>query len=157
VIVMDMPKPTAEHKRLEKLAGIWKGTEKMHPSPWDPKGSVAQAITRSRVVVGGYAVAGDYEQRSGANVTFEGHAVYTWDPKASQVVLHWFDSMGGGVDVFRGTWQGDKLELQCQNFMGFWRMTTDLSRPGAMTSHMENSPDGKTWKPMMDGTYTRES
>jgi Protein of unknown function (DUF1579) len=139
---MDTPKPTADHKRLEKLAGIWIGTEKMHPSPWDPKGSEAQAITRSRVVVGGYAVAGDYEQRSGANITFEGHAVYTWDPKVNQVVLHWFDSMGGGVDVFRGGWNGDKLELQCQNVMGSWRMTTDLSKPGVMTSHMGNSSDG---------------
>ena len=154
---MDMPKPTADHKRLEKFAGIWKGTEKMHPSQWDPKGSEAQATTRSRVAVGGFAVAGDYEQRQGSTVTFEGHAVYTWDAQAKQVVLHWFDSMGGGVDVFRGNWNGDKLELQCQNVMGHWRMTSDLSKPGVMTSRMEGSQDGKTWAPMMDGTYRRES
>ena len=41
--------------------------------------------------------------------------------------------------------------------MGFWRLTSDLSKPGAMTTHMENSQDGTTWKAMMDGTYKRES
>ena len=154
---MEMPSLTADHKRLEKFAGIWKGTEKMHPSQWDPKGGEGQATTKSRVALGGYAVVGDYEQRMGGQVTFEGHAVYTWDAKAKQVVLHWFDSMGGGPDVFRGAWNGDVLQLQCQNFMGHWRTTSDLSKPGAMTTRMEMSDDGKTWKPMMDGSYRKES
>jgi hypothetical protein len=154
---MDTPKPTADHKRLEKLAGIWKGTEVMPPSQWNPKGSEGQAITTSRVTIGGFAVVGDYVQRSGGQITYEGHAVYTWDSQTNQVVLHWFDSTGMGVDVFRGAWNGDKLELQSQNVMGHWRMTSDLSKPGEMTSRMEMSSDGKTWKPMMDGSYRRES
>ena len=152
-----MPKLTADHKRLEKLAGIWKGTEKMHPSQWDPKGGTGEATTKSRVANGGFAVVGDYEQRMGGQVTFEGHAVYMWDVQAKEVVLHWFDSMGIGVDVFRGKWNGDKLELASKNVMGQWRMTTDLSKPGAMTTRMEMSDDGETWKPMMDGCYRRES
>jgi hypothetical protein len=154
---MDMPKPTADHRRLEKLAGNWRGEETMHPSAWDPEGGVAQGTTRSRVALDGFAVIGDYEQTRDGKVTYSGHAVYTFDPRAKEVVLHWFDSMGMGVDVFRGAWQGERLTLQSQNPMGHWRMTNDYSKPGTMTSRMESSQDGKSWTPLFDGSYTRES
>jgi hypothetical protein len=153
---MEMPKPTAEHKKLEKLAGIWKGTETMYPSGWDPKGGEAQAVTRSRVALDGFAVIGDYEQTRGGKTTFQGHAVYTWDANAKQVVLHWFDSTGQGVDEFRGGWTGDRLVLQCENAMGFWRMSWDHSKPGVVNSCMETSKDGKAWAKLFDGKYLRE-
>ena len=152
---MDMPKLSADHKKLEKLAGIWKGTEKMYPSAWDPKGGEAQAITHSRLALGGFAVVGDYEQTRGGTCTYQGHAVYTWDAQAKQVVLHWFDSMGQGADEFRGTWTGDRLVLQSKNHMGHWRMTSDYSKAGTLTSGMEMSQDGKTWVKLFDGTYRR--
>jgi hypothetical protein len=151
-----MPKPTADHRRLEKLAGIWRGSETMHPSAWDPQGGEYQAVTRSRVALEGFAVIGDYEQTRGGQVTFSGHAVYTWDVNQKQVVLYWFDSTGQGVDEFRGSWKGDRLVLECRNSMGFWRMSSDLGKPGAMTSFMEMSQDGKSWAKLFDGTYRRE-
>ncbi len=153
---MEMPKPTADHKRLEKLAGDWRGKEKMYPSPWDPKGGDAQATTRGRVALDGFAVIADYEQSRDEKRTFAGHAVYTWDAQAKEVVLHWFDSSGQGVDQFRGAWKGDQLQLQSQNPMGFWRMSYDLSKSGSMTSRMETSQDGKSWNPLFDGSYQRE-
>ena len=154
---MEMPKPTADHRKLEKFAGIWKGTETMHPSPWDPKGGEAQGITRARVALDGFAVIGDYEQTRQGKVTYQGHSIYTWDAKAKQVVLHWFDSMGQPVDEFRGAWDGDRIVLQSKNPMGQWRMSYDLSKPGVMTSKMETSADGKAWSAMFDGKYKRES
>jgi hypothetical protein len=152
---MDMPKLTADHKRLEKLVGIWKGTETMYPSAWDPKGGEGQATTKARLSLNGFAVIGDYEQTRGGTVTYQGHAVYTWDANANQVVLHWFDSMGCGVDEFRGAWKGDTLVLQSKNQMGHWRMTNDYAKAGTMTSTMETSEDGKAWKKLFDGKYSR--
>ena len=67
---MEMPKPTADHKRLEKLAGIWKGTETLFPSPWDPKGGQAEGTTRGRVCLSGFAVVIDYEQSRGGKTTW---------------------------------------------------------------------------------------
>lgn len=154
---MEMPQPTADHEKLEKFAGIWKGTETMHPSQWDPKGGTAQAVTRARVALSGFYVIGDYQQSRDGHVVFEGHAVYSWDAQKKQVVLHWFDSTGMGVDEFRGTWSGDRIVMQSQNFMGHWRMTSDFSKPGVLVSKMETSQDGKAWKVMFDGKYTRES
>lgn len=152
---MEMPKSTADHKKLEKLTGIWKGTEKMYPSAWDPKGGEAQAITRSRLALDGFAVIGDYEQTRGGTCTYQGHAVYTWDAQAKQVVLHWFDSMGHGVEEFRGAWSGDVLTLSSKTPMGHARLTYDFASAGVMRSSMEMSSDGKTWSKFFDANCKR--
>jgi hypothetical protein len=152
---MDMPKPTADHKRLEKLAGIWKGKETMYPSQWDPKGGEAQATTRSRIALNGFAVVSDYEQMRGGVRTFEGHGVWTWDGHQKQAVMHWFDSMGMGAEEFRGTWAGEVLTVSSKSPMGFARLTYDFGKPGVLTTRMEMSQDGKTWSKMFDGTYNR--
>jgi Protein of unknown function (DUF1579) len=152
---MDMPKPTADHKRLEKLAGIWRGTETMYPSPWDPNGGKAQGETRSRIALGGFAVVCDYKQSRDGKVTFEGHGVYAWDAKASQVVLHWFDMMGQGAEVFRGNWKADVLTVQSQGPMGHARLTYDFTKAGELKSQMEMSPDGSKWNKLFDATYQR--
>lgn len=152
---MEMPKPSADHERLEKLAGTWKGTETMHPSPWDPAGGEALGITRARVALNGFAVIVDYEQSREGKSTFQGHGVYTWDPQAGEVVLHWFDCMGQGTEEFRGAWDGDRLQLESRNPMGFARMSYDFSRAGRLVSRMEMSQDGQGWAALFDGSYER--
>lgn len=154
---MEMPKPTAEHRRLEKLAGIWQGTETMPPSQWDPKGGKADGTTRARVALGGFAVISDYEQMRDGKRTFEGHGVATWDAKANQVVMHWFDVMNQGVEEFRGTWKGEVLTLMSKSPMGHARLTYDFAKAGVLKSSMEMSQDGKTWAKMFDGSYSRKS
>ena len=152
---MEMPKPTADHKKLERLAGIWKGKDKLHPSPWDPKGGVAEGFQRGRVSLDGFAVVIDYEQSRDGKKSFAGHGVYTLDPKSKQVVLHWFDTMGQGAEEFRGSWKGEVLTLESKTAMGHARLSYDCSRAGALTSRMEMSQDGKSWAPMLDSTYQR--
>ncbi|HKB16916.1 MAG TPA: DUF1579 family protein [Planctomycetota bacterium] len=151
-----MPKPGAGHKRLESLAGNWTGEEKMHPSPFEPKGSTATATLANRVACDGFWVVGDYEQRRGATVTFRGHAVFGFEPQTDQVLLHWFDPMGMGADVFRGKFEGKGMTLTCKNAMGTHRLSYDLSEAGTLRSRMETSQDGKTWTPMLEGVYHKK-
>ena len=150
---MDMPKPSPAHKKLELFAGTWSGEEKMHPSPWDPKGGVASASLASRVACDGFYVAGDYEQRRNGVVTFRGHSVFGYDDQSQEVVLHWFDSTGMGADIFRGKFQGQTLTLTCHNAMGHHRLVYDFSEKGTLRSKMEMSPDGKKWSAMFDCVY----
>ena len=152
---MEMPKPTAGHRKLESFAGIWKGKETMHPSPFDPKGGVAVGTTHARIALGGFAIVGDYEQVRDGKKSYEGHAVYTWDPNANDVVLHWFDCMGMGVDEFRGAWKDATIQFQCENAMGLWRLSYDLSKPGKLASRMESSQDGTKWATLFDAAYER--
>lgn len=79
---MEMPRPTEAHRRLHALAGDWTGTEKMHPSPWDPQGGTAEGRVQNRVALDGFAIVQQYEQRRGGQISFSGHGVFSWDAAA---------------------------------------------------------------------------
>ena len=38
---MDMPRPSNDHRRLERFVGTWVGVETCHPSPLDPTAGMA--------------------------------------------------------------------------------------------------------------------
>jgi len=154
----EMPKPSAEHEKLARLAGVWKGTENMHPSEWCPEGSTADGVNTSRVALGGFCVVNDYEQTVGGKTMFSGHGIYTVDPQNNDVVMHWFDSMAGQREEFRGKWEGDILTLTSKNpMMGTMRMTYAFQADGSLASAMDCSQDGQDWKRMFDCIYRRES
>jgi len=89
---MDMPKPGDAHKKLSALIGEWSGTEKLHPSPWDPAGGTAEARVINRWVADGFAVVQEYEQSRNGQVTFRGHGVFWFDPQRDEYVMHWWDA-----------------------------------------------------------------
>jgi hypothetical protein len=151
---MEMPKPGPAHQKLAKLAGEWSGDEKLHPSPWDPKGGAAVGKCSNKVVLDGFAVVQDYEQQRGGVVAFRGHGVFSIDAEKNQPSLHWFDSMGGQVALFHGDWKGDELVMDTVTPMGNLRCTFAV-RANTYTFKMEASPDGKKWIPTMEGSYRK--
>jgi hypothetical protein len=153
---MEMPKPTAAHKKLEKLVGTWVGEEKMHPSPWAPKGGIATGHIENRSALDGFVVIQDYVQERDGQVTFRGHGVFTWDAPRESYVLTWWDSMGMPPNEFRGTFEGDSFILTAQNPMGSNRTTFDFSGEGTYSFKMEISQDGEKWMTFMEGSYTRK-
>ncbi len=152
---MDMPKPSAGHRLLEKLAGSWEGEETMHPSQWDPKGGVATGRNSHRLSLGGLALLADYEQVRDGAVSFTGHGVYTYEPKEDRYSLHWFDCMGSPPELFVGRFDGDVLTLAHGGPGMHARMTSDFSTPGTMKAMMEMSPDGAEWKVLFEAVYKR--
>jgi hypothetical protein len=152
---MEMPKPTAGHRRLAKLAGSWEGQETMYPSRWDPNGGVAVGRNRHTLGLGGFALLSDYEQERDGSVTFTGHGVYTYDPKADRYSLHWFDCMGSPPEVFVGGFEGDVLTLGHGGPGMHARMTYDLTDAETMRSRMEMSTDGAAWSTLFDAVYRR--
>ena len=154
---MEMPKPSAAHQRLNVLAGKWKGEEKMHPSPWDPQGGMAEAKIDNQLVLDGFAIAQSYAQMRGGAVSFTGHCVMTYDGEAKEYQMHWWDSMGTPVNVFRGQFEGNRLALHNKNPMGHSRSTLDLEKAasGRYSFKLEVSQDGKNWAPFMEGNYVR--
>ena len=155
---MNMPQPSDAHRRLTKLAGRWSGEEKMFPSDWDPQGGIAQARTEARVALGEFAVLVDYEQERDGEVVYSGHGVWTVEAhhEEGECVLYWFDSIGTGLETFRGGWDGDVLTVQSRNPMGHARLSHDLSAPGTLRTRMETSQDGEQWSSMFEGTYHRD-
>ena len=150
-----MPDPKGARENLGRLIGTFRGTETMSPSEWAPDGFVADSETISREALGGFGVVTDYCQKKGGQTTYEGHGVYTWDGGAGEVVLHWFDSMGMGRDEFRGQWDGDVLQLRCENAMGHQRITWTFGPDGPLSSRMEMGTDEGSLKSMMEAQYSR--
>jgi Protein of unknown function (DUF1579) len=148
---MEMPKPGPEHEILAKLAGEWSGEETMLPSPWSPEKRTCHGHIRGRVL-DGFFVVSDYEQKSGDKVSFRGHGVYAWDPKAQEYLMYWFDSMGGPGGVAKGFYEGNQLTFRNTSPMGHhqYRYTFE---PKQTVFEMAMSQDGKSWQPMMVGRY----
>lgn len=154
---MDMPRPTEAHRRLARLAGEWEGEEALFPSSWLPAGGTAVGRTSARVALGELAVISDYEQERDGSVVFSGHGVWTVDERTDETVLHWLDSLGLGMETFRGTWEGRVLAVRSRNPMGYSRLRYDLSTPEALKVRMETSEDGREWSPVFEGTYRRRT
>lgn len=155
---MEMPKPNKFHKKLQALVGDWTGDEVMHPSPWDPQGGKRKGKIKARWICDGFAVAEDYEQRSGSKVAFLGHGVFGYDPQDGKYLWHWTDSMGGmPPTVLKGTWEGNSLIWINQTPMGHGRMTHTFLRGGKLKFTIEMSADGQQWAPMMEGLYVRKA
>jgi Protein of unknown function (DUF1579) len=153
---MDMPKPTDHHLKLKKLAGQWQGEETMYPSDWDPKGGKATGRMNSRHGLDGFALISDYEQERNGATTYTGHSVFTYNPKESVYIVHWFDSMGSPPEVFRGTFNGEVLTIAHGGPGMHARLTYDLSQEKRLKMRMEMSKDGKEWKALFDGEYARK-
>ncbi len=152
---MEMPKPTDAHKKLARLVGTWTGEEKMHPSPWDPKGGTAMGKITNRLALGGFAVIQEYRQERGGQTTFEGHGVFSYDAARQDYLLHWFDSMGTPPNEFRGRFEGQVLTLFSESPQGRSRAIFDLGGDGTYTFKMDMSPDGRQWQTLMEGGYRK--
>jgi hypothetical protein len=154
--MMEMPKPTEAHRKLARFAGRWTGQEKLSPSPWDPKGGTAIGLCVNGVATDGFILVHDYEQERHGAVNFRGHGVFSYDNAEKSYRLHWWDSMGFGINVFCGQFEGNILRMLCPLPQGSTRGTWEFTDDRHYKFLMEVSPDGKNWMTMIEGDYTRE-
>lgn len=151
---MDMPKLGPAQEKLKIFVGEWRGKEKMSPSPWLPNGGEREAKISNKLALGGFAVAQDYAQLDKGKVVYPGHAVLMKNPAADNYQMYWFDMFW--PSVFEGSVDGDKWVFTSVNPGGqHSRATYDFSSSGAYMFRMEMSEDGKSWKTMMEGSYSK--
>jgi hypothetical protein len=155
--MMEMPHVLDEHRRLKALAGNWAGEEKIHPSPWDPKGGAAASRFQARADLDGFFLIADYVEERDGRVAYRGHGVYGYDPQQKCYTMHWFDSMGSGTpEPARGQWEGNRLTFENQNPMGHSRYVYDFEGENRYRFTIENSQDGRKWATFMEGLFTRK-
>lgn len=155
---MQMPKPSKFHKKLTTLIGDWTGEETMHPMPWDPAGGKAKGRYKVRAAVGGFGVVQEYEQKRGGKVSYVGHGVLGYDEKEGCYLWHWSDSMGGVPgQVTRGTWNGNTMVFQASCEQGHSRYTYVFRKSTVLDFSIEQSMDGQTWMPFMNGRYVKKA
>jgi hypothetical protein len=153
---MEMPKPTEAHRKLEMLVGRWVGEERMHPSPWDPKGGTAIARVNNRLALDGFIVVQDYEQERNGKITFRGHGVFSWDATQQCYTIHWFDTMGMPPNLFCGNFENNVFTLTNETPQGHSRLVFAFSGKDRYSYRMEMSQDGKQWQTFIEGNFTRE-
>jgi hypothetical protein len=149
-----MSEPNEAHRRLETMAGTWRGTETIHPAAWDPGGR-ADAKIENRLALAGQVLVQDYEQVRGGALVFSGHGVLRWDEAAGEYVFHWFDTIRTAPGEMRGTFDGATLTLHRRE-PGWARAQWTFSGD-RYAYHMDVSADGEAWRPYMEGEYTREA
>ncbi len=157
---MEMPIPDAALDVLARLAGDWRGSEKIYPLP-SPKGPSPEACESSSEIsaelqIGGFFLISNYRQFSGDQTTFEGHGVYGWDAPKERYTMHWFDSTGvdPGPPVL-GRFQDKRLEVRRESPASQHRYVYAFLSEDAYTFKMAMSQDGESWQPLLEGSYER--
>src|SRR5687768_9408547 len=85
--LMEQPKPTAEHKKLEMLKGKWVGEEMIQGSPHTTE-TKARGTFDFRMDLGDLFAIVDYVEKSGGKTLMAGHGVIGWDAKKKNYTLH---------------------------------------------------------------------
>ena len=148
---MEQPKPTAEHKKLEKLEGKWVGEEMIQGSPHttEPK---ARGTFDFRMDLGGLFALVDYVEKSGSKTLMAGHGVIGWDAKKKNYTLHWFDTFGSPPGApGTGQWENDTLKFHQE---GSGNTIFELA-DGGLIFKIEMPVEGKGFKPIVEGKYRR--
>lgn len=153
---MERQLPTAEHKRLHRLAGTWQGEEHLKASEWGP-GGVATGRYTMRVDIDGFNVIQDYIQSIGDQVSYRGHGVFGWDGEQKLYTWYWVDSLGQVPFPSLGVWEGNTLQFQHGghgNRRG--RYTYQFEADDVFAFQIENSGDaGKSWITLLQARYRR--
>lgn len=153
---MQMPRPGAEHKQLETLAGMWVGEEIMHPSPMGPGGK-SVGFTDARISADKFYLFADYRQEVGGNPSFHGHSVIGYDTFGKRYLWYWVDSMGmPPPTATAGQFRGTDFVFESDTPHGKMRYVYSLKGADRYTFKIDTSMDGgKSWMPFMEGDYKR--
>ncbi len=84
------------------------------------------------------------------------HGVFAHDPVRDNIGMHWFDSMGPTPNIYKGSFDGDTLNMTMKMSEGWSRASFELTSPDSYTFGMDVSQDGKNWASMIKGSYTRK-
>lgn len=130
----------------------------MLDSPWT-KGGPAQSVVRAEVILKGFFVQLDHEQRRDGAVSFTGHSLMTFDQADSQVKLFGFDSLGFvPMTPAQGAWQEDRLVLTRVSPRGQARHDYQFEDDDTYRLTLANSVDGgQSWNDVLRGIYRRSA
>ncbi|MBI4818880.1 MAG: DUF1579 family protein [Deltaproteobacteria bacterium] len=146
--------PNDKQKALHSLAGLWKGTQKLSQSPWEPKPGAATTTVDVKVALEGFFTLADYTQTRDDKSVYKAHLVMGFNNARAMHQVYWFDSSGSAGAPFEGKAEVGSLAAQRQGKKGHMRLTWAV-KGDVMTLDMAFSIDGVNWKPFSEGTFKR--
>jgi hypothetical protein len=130
---------------LERLAGAWRATETLHPSPWNPARRTAEAALNARLAAGTLVLEYRRDGYEGLGVMRRSGGTYE---------LWWFDELEPpGPAVGRGS--GDRIVFERESPLGRARYTYAFLGDDEFRFRIERTAGGKEWKGFLDARYLR--
>jgi len=161
-MLMEMPKPGPELKKLDFFVGNWMADVTMYPNEFMPGGK-SQGKESMKWELDGMFVSMDYQDQPGEEkkmLAYKGKGFMTYDMQKKTYRSWWMDNWGSASESV-GDWADDKtLVLSHQGeFMGkkfHEKFVYQILDQNKFHFQIEHSPDGKEFKKVMEATYTRE-
>ena len=139
---------------LQALAGRFAGTDEIHASAWGP-GETARVAMSAEWEIGGRVLVQRW-QDSRADDVFELMNVFMADPANGEVLLYVFDTLGYPPDPpARGSWDGDRLQLQRKTERGESQIEFTPTRTGFRWSKRYRPSGSAPWQVIIDGELAR--
>jgi hypothetical protein len=152
------PKPAAEHKKLEMLAGSWALEGDVKPSPMGPGGKVTET-EKCEWMEGGFFLICHVDFKTANSGNGTGLSVLGYSTGEKAYTYREFNSWGEFEDS-RGTLDGDTWTWTSDEKMGDTvtkgRFTMKFISPASYTFTYEMSPDGAKWTTAVDGKATKK-
>jgi hypothetical protein len=141
---------------LERLAGTWRTTETLHPSPWNPVGGTAEATLVARLAMGGKALVMEYRREGyeGLGVMLMGYELWWFDAFEPPGPAKGRGGLGSSDEPRPGS-LGDRLVLEREGPLGRARYTYEFRGDAELAFRIERSKDGKEWRSFLDAQYVR--
>jgi hypothetical protein len=155
---MEAPKPGAEVKKLDFMAGTWAVDGDMKPGPMGPGGKITET-EKCEWMQGGFYLVCHYDFKLGAMGDGVGLAVVGYSVDDKVYTYREFNSFGE-FDDSKGTIDGDTWSWTNDQKMGGMTMkgkyTMKVISPTSYTFAYAMSQDGTQWTTVMDGKATKK-
>jgi hypothetical protein len=151
------PKPGAEVKKLDMLAGAWTVEGEVKPNPMGPGGKMSE-IEKCDWMEGGFFLVCHVDFKSASSGNGSGMSVIGYSADEKAYTYREFNSWGEAMDS-RGSLDGDTWIWTSDDKMGNTtvkgRFTMKFASPTSYTFTYETSPDGTKWTTLVDGKATK--
>ena len=152
-----MPKPGAEHKKLDYFAGTWSSDGELKPSPYGPGGKFS-GTDHNEWMEGGFFLV-SHSEGTGPMGNDKGLAVWGYNSEDKVYTYHAFNNFGEAIAA-KGTVDGDTWTWTNEEKMGGklvkGRYTIKQLSPTSYTFKLELAPEGADWATMMQGKATKK-
>jgi len=153
---MEMPKPGAEHKKLDVFAGSWTLEGDMKPTAMGPGGKMTES-EKCEWMDGGFFLVchTDFKTTMGNG---SGISVLGYSAEEKGYTYREFNSWGefedskGSVEGDTWTWTSDE-KMGAMTMKG--RFTMKVTSPTSYNFTFEMSEDGAKWTMVLDGKATK--
>jgi len=154
----NVPKPTAELKNLDMLAGSWVIEGDVKPNPMGPGGKLSENES-CEWMEGGFFLICHVEFKTANSGTGSGLSVIGYSTSEKAYTYREFNSWGEFEDS-RGTLDGDTWTWTSDEKMGGTtvkgRFRMKFVSPSSYTFIYDTSPDGAKWTSLVDGKAAKK-